>query len=761
MTAPTWTTRTVSMVANATTTNTKDTTIGKVLDAIRDGKWKARIEHIRGTPDKDTRTELKKKLPGIMPSGTFSQRNNDSLVKHVGLLGLDFDDLDAGLPAARTKIEADPHTAACFLSPSGNGLKVLVLVPPAADNSEHGKRWAIAAQHYAQLGLVADPQRKDISGLCFVSFDPDLFTREDPEPFAAGHTDAGTPAGEPEAAATGDNEQGRITAALEYIKPDDRDIWLKVGMALHWWHRSQGLPLWVEWSSRSEKFVEGECAKLWEGFAENRKNGVTLGTLFAYARLGGFNPNETPKADEVIARFNIDYAVVMLSSKCVVLHETTDARTGLPDLEFQKPEDFHAYNAPMKCALLVPYMDKKTKEIKYAEVEKAASRVWFEAKNRRTYKGVVFDPSGKAPSDRYNLWRGFAVEPKAGDWTLMRSHILHVICAGDKVRYRYLMAWLARIVQQPGGTRPGVAIVLRGKEGNGKGIFVRNFGDLLGGHYIHIADQMLLTGRFNGHCKDALLVFADEAFFAGDKTAVGKLKGLITEPTNFVEPKFVGAFPVANHINLIMASNEKWVVPAGEDARRFCVLDVSNEELGNHAYFAEIQRIMDSGGRAAMLHDLLALDISGVNLRDFPRTEALMDQKTRGLDSVGRFWLECLLTGKLSLTDVDGKPVYADGFDSYLDDKRSLYDGYLLYCRGHKVNHPVDYSHFFAALRDYCPGVSDVRRRKDGAVGSRQTLFPKLGICRDAFEVRLGGKIDWDEAAIEPEMGQKDLGCLQ
>ena len=37
-------------------------------------------------------------------------------------------------------------------------------------------------------------------------------------------------------------------------------------------------------------------------------------------------------------------------------------------------------------------------------------------------------------------------------------------------------------------------------------------------------------GNFNAHLRDAIVVFADEAFLVDDKEAEGVLKAMITEP---------------------------------------------------------------------------------------------------------------------------------------------------------------------------------------------------------------------------------------
>src|SRR5262249_5218298 len=140
-------------------------------------------------------------------------------------------------------------------------------------------------------------------------------------------------------------------------------------------------------------------------------------------------------------------------------------------------------------------------------------------------------------------------------------------------------------------------------------------------------NSLHLTGNFNGHLRDCIFLFADEAFFPGNPAHVGVLKSIITEPHLTIEAKYQNAVLAPNFVHLMMASNEDWVVPASLEARRFFVLDVLPTHANNHVYFGAIQAELDSGGFEAMLHDLLKHDISTFNVRRVPSTTGLQSQK--------------------------------------------------------------------------------------------------------------------------------------
>jgi Family of unknown function (DUF5906) len=189
----------------------------------------------------------------------------------------------------------------------------------------------------------------------------------------------------------------------------------------------------------------------------------------------------------------------------------------------------------------------------------------------------------------------------------------------------------------------GVAVVLRGEEGVGKGFTVKNFGALFGRHYLPVTQASQVTGKFNGHLAECCVLFADEAFFAGDKQHEATLKGLITEDCFMVERKGLDAIRSANLVHLWVSSNANWVVPAGPTARRFFCLDVVSDRRRDTEYFQSLDDHMKNGGRAAFLDLLLKRNLTGSDIWNVPKTAMLAEQKAltrRGVDAL----IEWLLT---------------------------------------------------------------------------------------------------------------------
>lgn len=150
--------------------------ISMILERIKTGASKVKIEQIRKESDKSKRNELKKSLPSICFSGIFKVRKKDSCIEHSGFICLDFDGFEneVNLSSKRTELVSDPYTFALFTSPSGDGLKVVVKIPKSI---EYHEQYFATLQEYYNSPYF-DIATKDISRVCYESYDPDLFVNE-------------------------------------------------------------------------------------------------------------------------------------------------------------------------------------------------------------------------------------------------------------------------------------------------------------------------------------------------------------------------------------------------------------------------------------------------------------------------------------------------------------------------------------------------------------------------------------------------------
>lgn len=350
----------------------------------------------------------------------------------------------------------------------------------------------------------------------------------------------------------------------------------------------------------------------------------------------------------------------------------------------------------------------------------------------RTFAGLgklVFDPGSTNASSDYNAWRGFSIEPKPGRVKKVLRHILEIWCNRDAKQFKYVLRWMELLVQQP-WLKPEVALVLPSKEGAGKNIIVQMLLDMLGPYGFITAQKDQVAGRFNGHLFDKLLVALDEAFFAGDPSAVAAAKALITNPLIGYEAKGRDAYSARNYAHVIVLTNNVWAVPAGEDVRRWAVLDVSKERAGDHTYFLALAREIKNGGTEAFLDFLLRIGLHGFNPRAVPKSDALHAQRVETLfhgDPVAAWWLAVLADGEFPLKD--GSIPWCRTISS-----SELQESYQFVTA--RARHAPSFPVAAKMLRKLLPGVGLGKVRKASTQGSRYFDYklPSLRAARRNFE---------------------------
>lgn len=153
--------------------------LSMIIDEIQNGKFKTEVEEIRQLYKTENKTEAdnkKKKLLGFTPSATFKTVRKAHLSdSYTGFIILDLDKLSASeLERVNKMARVCDYTYCCFISPSGNGLKILVQVDSELEH--HTIAYNQIADYYEQaLEIELDRSGKDVSRLCFYSYDPDLF----------------------------------------------------------------------------------------------------------------------------------------------------------------------------------------------------------------------------------------------------------------------------------------------------------------------------------------------------------------------------------------------------------------------------------------------------------------------------------------------------------------------------------------------------------------------------------------------------------
>lgn len=163
----------------APVTNTKpckEITLRETYNLIAGTKYKTITCRLRSiTSSKEARLFKAANFDYCTFSGTFTTRNDKNLIRHSGLLAVDFDHLP-DITATRNKLLNDPYfeTQLLFTSPSGDGLKWII--PIDIKDISHSLYFNAVANYIKQTyKLNIDKSGRDISRACFLPHDPTAF----------------------------------------------------------------------------------------------------------------------------------------------------------------------------------------------------------------------------------------------------------------------------------------------------------------------------------------------------------------------------------------------------------------------------------------------------------------------------------------------------------------------------------------------------------------------------------------------------------
>lgn len=463
-------------------------------------------------------------------------------------------------------------------------------------------------------------------------------------------------------------------------------------------------------------------------------------TIRSGLRAGKRRPWRPLAAAPMLSDLNREYFFALDGRTSFVFHEDVDPQSSHRRITHITPNAFKDLFGNKFVSIPMPDGSQKVLALGVA---------WFKWDGRRQYKRIVFAPGKTLPPDVYNQWQGFAAEPIEGDCAKFLAFMREDVCAGDEDAFNYVVRWCARAVQEPAS--PGqVAIVMRGAKGTGKTFFASHFGELFGDHFVQMSNAHHLVGNFNAHLETAIVVLADEAFWAGDKQGEGSLKTLITSDTIRVERKGIDSKGVPNHVHLIMASNADWVAPASTDERRFMVLDVSSSRAQDHAFFEALEAEWQAGGREAFMHHLLHLNLDGFNVRKVPATVALLEQKLLSLPPIHRWLLSLLRSGQNSTMAVlSGQETTREPWADWVP-TRELYDECAKFAKEEQVRFMATREGFGMSLSRLLPPEARRVQRQENTKRDWGYTFPALEVCRAHFEKIIGFKIEWDSDGDVP-----------
>lgn len=474
----------------------------------------------------------------------------------------------------------------------------------------------------------------------------------------------------------------QIEQMLNALNPEDfQDYteWLTLMQACHYASQGEARIEFVEWSISDPLYATAatEIGQKWDSFHTDRPGPkITTQTLLKIMHKAGqaeaiprreaaddFADAGDGEIDQLTKDMNVEHGLMSEEEaetatryEALAPHEVLNKRywaandggkfriyCRAKDMSFEPPREYWSTMAAFDFKEFY-----SNRVVMVEDKPKPLGEFWLKWGQRRTVKGIVFDPE-KEHKGYLNLWTGWAFVPKKieNGWSYLDDLIKNTLSGGEPEVYEYILNWCAYMFQHP--SKPAeVAIAFKGDKGTGKGTLGRALTNIAGTHGLAISSASHLTGRFNSHLRDVVMLFADEAVKPTDKAAHSQLKALITEPVLAFEGKGANLVSGKNHLHIMVASNEDKFLPVGEGdgERRYVVQKVLTNRQGDHAFFKALNRQMKEGGHSAFLWDMLRRDIEGWHPRnDLPATAEASYQATDALPVIGRWWLDILEKG--------------------------------------------------------------------------------------------------------------------
>jgi len=264
---------------------------------------------------------------------------------------------------------------------------------------------------------------------------------------------------------------------------------------------------------------------------------------------------------------------------------------------------------------------------RWMEVDKQFIKTWFADLKKRVYDKYDFVPRPLTCSENvYNMWQGFDiekldVEPKSCSEIL---ELIFVLCNKDDDAYTYFMDWLAHMFQFP-AIKTGTAIVLKSKQGAGKGTLIeilrKMMGDLIGETSNPQED---IFGRHGNIHIGKILTSLDEVKNGDTCKVLGRLKNIITSNKCIYNEKGQKQVEVNNMSRFIFTTNE--AIPLsidGKEDRRYCMIECANDYCKKTEFWTAFYKnnVNDEGVIKGFFNHLMNMDISNRDWLKFPQTE--------------------------------------------------------------------------------------------------------------------------------------------
>lgn len=323
-----------------------------------------------------------------------------------------------------------------------------------------------------------------------------------------------------------------------------------------------------------------------------------------------------------------------------------------------------------------------------------AFELWTTSPRRLWFSSIVF--TEKSAPEELNLWQGFELTPSAcreyrgysttGALTrkefnvnTILGHIYTWFCDGNVKLFYWFVSWMASILKTP-FTKLGTVPVIISDEGAGKDLIInRSFKEIMGNMYFTTSQVDDIVGRFNGVLTNKILLIYNEGSVIKEKKE-GILKSLVTDTAMRSESKFMDTKLVENHCNLMVLANPPHsgdpLIKISSKNRRWVFFNSNSANNNNLNYFKDLFDWLgydgDLCGVKAWGDYLYNLNLNAERLRDIPHTEMNSAAKEDIMETIHKWWKDCLEKREVNVTTLVDNENYSI---HHLNDQWNINEG--------------------------------------------------------------------------------------
>lgn len=220
------------------------------------------------------------------------------------------------------------------------------------------------------------------------------------------------------------------------------------------------------------------------------------------------------------------------------------------------------------------------------------------------------------------------------------NHVHDVIADGNDEVYKYILVWIASILQKP-NFKTGTALVILGKQGTGKNTFFTDIICKLMARYANenITSIDSVIGKFNAVLENKKLLILNELQSIDSNKYLNSdaLKSVITDKSININQKNEPERLCENVANFIMVSNNDIPIKIESSDRRYVVSKTSDKYKGDFEYFERLSDSFTPEFYENLFTFFMTMNVGDYNLRKLPNTEAKETIKEASMTSYELF----------------------------------------------------------------------------------------------------------------------------